>query len=104
MGCEITTEPLSDLRQDQHGDREGQHGQARIKRRQPETVLQVERQELCHDLRRGRISEHGKHGADEAGQPKEREVDHRPSLVGLSREKPDECSEAAGKARERGGR
>src|SRR5258708_15321431 len=69
-----------------------------MKRRQPETVLQVERQELCHDLRRGRISEHGKHGADEAGQPKEREVEHRPSLVGLSRQKPDECSEAAGKA------
>ncbi len=104
VGCEMTVEPSSDLRQDQHGDREGQHGQAGIKRRQPETVLQVERQELCHDLRRGRIGEHGKHGADEVGHPKQREVDHRPGLVGLGRQKPDECGETAGKAREGGDR
>ncbi len=90
IGGEPSPDPSPDMRQDQHGQGEGQHGEAGIERRASEPVLQVEWQERCHDLCRGRIGEHRDDGADEARNAEQREVQHGPGVPALGRQKDPE--------------
>ena len=70
-------EPARDRRGDERDQAQRQEAEARLQRREPDDVLQVERQVEEHREHRRGDREGGRLRADERGPGEEREVDHR---------------------------
>lgn len=70
-------QPPSDLRKQQHGNRERQHGDACTEHRFPSRVLEKLRQQRGHYLRTGSVREHGERCSGERPRAEQRQIEHR---------------------------